>query len=235
MKIFLFDDLKNCISSVSFGGKDPLSGEEERIKQMVDDILANAKIEADKNINETKSQAKEILARGIVIAQKEKAEIMEVKTKTVLEQEKQQISSINLQARREILQKQEEEIAKAFDIAKKELTNFHKKEAYNKVLTALIVEAGIALGGGTLLVKFRKEDKNKVKDFSSLAKKVATNSGNKCTFKAANETITAMGGVVVQTEDETISIDNTFDARLKQKYRLLRNKIASVLFAEEKN
>jgi len=219
---------------VSFGGTDSLSGEEERIKQMVDDILANAKIEADKNINETKSKAKEILARGKTAAQKEKEEIIETKTKTVLEQEKQQISSINLQARREILQKQEEEITKVFDLTKKELTGFHKNESYSKILSALIVEAGTTIGGGNLLVKFRKADQSKVKDLTAIAKKIATNCGNKCTVKLAKETITAMGGVIVQTEDEAISIYNTFDARLEQKYRIIRNKIASALFTEEK-
>lgn len=220
---------------MSFGGTDSLSGEEERIKQMVDDILANAKIEADKNINETKSQAQEILAKGKAAAQREKDAIIEVKTKVVKEQEKQQISSINLQARREILQKQEEEIVKAFEIAKKELTSFHKKEAYSKVLSALIVEAGTTIGGGNLIVKFRKEDTSKIKDLTALAKKITTNSGNKCIIKTAKEPITAIGGVVVQTEDRSITIDNTFDARLEQKYRLIRNKIASELFAEEKS
>ena len=220
---------------MSFGGTDSLSGEEERIKQMVDDILANAKIEADKNINETKSQAKEILAKGKAAAQREKDDIIEAKTKVVKEQEKQQISSINLQARREILQKQEEEIVKAFEIAKKELTSFHKKEVYSKILSALIVEAGTTIGGGNLIVKFRKEDTSKVKDLTALANKITINSGNKCIIKTAKETITAMGGVVVQKEDRSITIDNTFDARLEQKYRLIRNKIASELFAEEKS
>lgn len=212
-----------------------MSGEEARIKLMVDDILANAKIEADKNINATKSQAQEILAKGKATAQREKEAIVESKTKVVLEQEKQQLSSINLQARREILQKQEEEIVKAFEIVKKELTGFHKKEAYSKVLTALIVEAGTSIGGGNLVVKFRKEDKSILKDLTAIAKKITTNSGNKCTIKTAKDTITAIGGVVVQTEDEAISIDNTFDARLDQKYRIIRNKIASELFAEKKS
>ena len=138
-------------------------------------------------------------------------------------------------ARREILQKQEEEIVKAFEIAKKELTGFHKKEAYSKVLTALIVEAGTSIGGGNLVVKFRKEDKSIIKDFTAIAKKITTNSGNKCTIKTAKDTITAIGGVVVQTEDKAISIYNTFDARLDQKYRIIRNKIASELFAVEKS
>jgi V/A-type H+-transporting ATPase subunit E len=210
-----------------------LSGEQKRIDQMVEDILANAKLEANKNIGETKSQTQEILDKGKTVAQKEKEELIETQTKSILEQEKQQISSINLQARREILQKKEEEIAKAFDLAKKALLNFNKKEAYNKVLAALIVEAGTAIGGGNLLIKFRKEDKSKVKDLAALAKKITTNSGNKTTLKPHKQTITAMGGIVVQTDDESISIDNTFDARLEQKYKTIRNKIALTLFDEK--
>ena len=109
-----------------------LSAEEERIKQIVDDILKNAKIEADKILADAKAQTKEIQQRGQNAAEKERNIILETESKKVTEIEKQQIASINLLTRREILQKKEEEIKIAFGLAETELKNFHKKAAYTK-------------------------------------------------------------------------------------------------------
>lgn len=207
-----------------------LSAEEKRIKQMVDDILKNAKIEADKILKDANEQTKEIVQRGQDAAEKEKNSILETESKKVTEIEKQQIASINLQARREILQKKEDEIKIAFDLAKTELTNFHKKAAYAKVLEGLIIEAGTAIGGGVISIKTRKGDATKIKDLTSIAKAITKACGNKCTLKISKETINAMGGVILQTEDESITIYNTFEARLDQKYRLIRTEVANTLF-----
>ena len=207
-----------------------LSAEEERIKQMVDDILKNAKIEADKILKDAKEQTKEILQRGQDAAEKEKNSILETESKKVTEIEKQQIASINLQARREILRKKEDDIQIAFSLAKIELQNFHKKAAYTKVLETLIIEGGTALGGDVIFIKTRKGDATKIKDLTSIAKAITKACGNKCTLKISKETIDAMGGVILQTEDESITIDNTFEARLIQKERLIRTEVAKTLF-----
>ena len=207
-----------------------LSAEEERIKQMVDDILKNAKIEADKILKDANEQTKEILQRGQNAAEKEKNSILETESKKVTEIEKQQIASINLQARREILQKKEEEIQKAFGLAKTELQNFHKKTAYAKVLEALIIEGGIALDGGVISIKTKKGDGTKIKDLTSIAKAITKACGNKCTLKISKEIIDTMGGVILQTEDETITIDNTFEERLVKNERLIRTEVAKTLF-----
>ncbi|MBK5113416.1 MAG: hypothetical protein KGD59_05695 [Candidatus Heimdallarchaeota archaeon] len=207
-----------------------MSAEQERIKQMVDDILKNTKTEADKILAEAKEQTEEILQRGQDAAEKEKSSILETETKKVTEIEKQQIASINLQARREILQKKEEEIQKVFDLAKTELMNFPKKAAYAKVLEALVIEAGVAVAGGAISIKARKEDLAKIKDLTSIEKAITKACGNKCSLKISKETINAMGGVVCQTQDGTITIDSTFEARLEQKYRAIRTEVAKLLF-----
>ena len=208
-----------------------MSAEEERIKQMVDDILKNAKIEANKILKDANEQTKEIVQRGQNAAEIEKNSILETESKKVTEIEKQQIASINLQARREILQKKEDEIKIAFDLAKTELANFHKKAAYAKVLEALIIEAGSAISGGAISIKTRKGDAAKIKDLADIAKAITKACGNKCTLKISKETINAMGGVILQTEDETIAVENTFEARLDQRYRLIRTEVANTLFA----
>ncbi len=99
------------------------------------------------------------------------------------------------------------------------------------MLEALIIEAGIAIAGGVISIKTRKGDATKIKDLTSIAKAITKACGNKCTLKISKETIDAMGGVILQTEDETITIENTFEARLDQKYRLIRTEVANTLFA----
>lgn len=207
-----------------------LSGEEERINQMVEDIVSNAKLEAKQVLNESKKQVKEILQRGKNAAEKEKMTILENESKKIVELEKQQVASINLQARREILQKKEEEIKKVFDQAQVELKNFTKKAEYPKALEGLIIEAGAALDGGNLVILTRKEDKTKVKDLAGLSKSITKICGNKCSLKISKESVNAIGGIVIQTEDESIKIENTFEARLEQKFRMIRSEVAKKLF-----
>ncbi|MFW9921749.1 MAG: V-type ATP synthase subunit E [Candidatus Thorarchaeota archaeon] len=207
-----------------------MSAEEERINLMVEDIITNAKAQADKNLSEAKKQTKEILEKAKDSADKEKNTIIDSESKMITELEKQQISSINLQSRREILQKKEEEIIKAFELAKEELKKFPSKAAYTKTLEALILEAGKAIGGGDLLVRARKEDKTKLADLTNLAKEITKITNTKTTIKIDKETIDSIGGVIVLLEDESITIDNTFEARMNQKYRIIRNKVAKTLF-----
>lgn len=208
-----------------------MSTEDERINLMVEDIIGNAKIETNKYLTEAKEQIKEILEKGKITAEKEKEEIIETEAKQIKELEKQQISSINLKARRELLQKKEEEINQVFNLAKEELKKFPKKEAYKKILQTLIVEAGTAIGGGNIIIKTRKEDKNILSDLAGLAKEITKVSGTKSTLKISKDTIQSIGGVIVQLEDESITINNTFEARLEQKYRTIRTQIARKLFA----
>ena len=222
-------DFRN--SSLILGGASLLSAEEERIDQMVEDIISNAKLEASKFTKEAKQQTQEILEKAKAVAAEEKENIIETESKVVKELEKQQISSINLQARREILQKKEDEISKAFTSAKDALAKFASKPAYTKVLENLIVEAGIAIGGGNLLVKARKEDKTKLKDLTTIAKEITKKSGTKSSIKLVKETINSIGGVIVLVDDESITIDNTFEARLEQKYRSIRTEVAKSLFS----
>jgi len=207
-----------------------LSAEETRIKQMVEDIINNAKTEANQVLAEAKKQTNEIVKKGQITAEKEKQAILESQLKMVKEREKQKIASINLQTRREILLKKEEEINKAFDLAKVELKNFHKKAAYSKVLKGLIIEAGSALDGGNLNIFVRKEDKTVLKDLPTIAKEITKKCGNKCSLKISKDTIQTIGGVVVEKEDATIRIENTFEARLEQKQRLIRTQVANKLF-----
>ncbi|NHJ03207.1 MAG: hypothetical protein EAX90_00115 [Candidatus Heimdallarchaeota archaeon] len=208
-----------------------MSAEDVRINLMVEDIIGNAKIEANKFLTEAKEQIKEILEKGKTTAEKEREEIIETEAKQIKELEKQQISSINLKARREILQKKEEEINQVFNLAKEELKKFPKKEAYKKVLQTLIIEAGMTIGGGNIVLKTRKEDKNILTDLTGIAKEITKVSGNKSTLKISKDSIQSIGGVIVQLEDESITIDNTFEARLEQKYRTIRTEVARKLFA----
>ncbi|HUU79591.1 MAG TPA: V-type ATP synthase subunit E family protein [candidate division Zixibacteria bacterium] len=208
-----------------------MSTEDVRINLMVEDIIGNAKIEANKFLTEAKEQIKEILEKGKTTAEKEKEEIIETEAKQIKELEKQQISSINLKARREILQKKEEEINQVFNLAKEELKKFPKKEAYKKVLQTMIIEAGMVIGGGNIVIKTRKEDKNILTDLTGIAKEITKVSGNKSNLKISKDSIQSIGGVIVQLEDESITIDNTFEARLEQKYRSIRTEVARKLFA----
>lgn len=205
--------------------------DETRISQMKEEILRDAKNEADRILNEAKQQSEEILKQGREKAASIKSELLESKTKSIQEQEKQQIASINLQARKKILQKKEEGIKEAFTLAEEKITKFTKKKGYDKVIEALIVESGVALGGGNLLIKLRNEDKKRIKGLATLAKKISNKTGEECSLRVSNESMNAPG-ISISTEDKSITITNTFESRLNMNYREIRTRVARTLFGD---
>ncbi|MEA2070200.1 MAG: V-type ATP synthase subunit E family protein [Asgard group archaeon] len=207
-----------------------MADEEKRIENLCTEIITQAEQEANEIIREAEKQKAEILAKAQKEAVQEKEEYLEDKEKAVRERKEQKLASINLEARRKILNKKEALIQQIFEQAREELAKLSKKAGYKKILNQLIIEAGVGIGGGDLVITARKKDHTKIDDLKSLAKKIASKCGNKCNLTLSKKDLQSIGGVVVGTKDGSITITNTFEDRLNDNFDAIRSNIAEILF-----
>lgn len=112
---------------------------------------------------------------------------------------------------------------------KKRLFDIQNSSDYVSILQNLIVNAGSALGGGTLDVILNKKDASRSIEINELEKRIADKTGNKTRLTISKQQTNKVG-VILRTKDGKIFVDNTFEAILKRRQRELRLKIAKTLF-----
>jgi len=129
-----------------------------------------------------------------------------------------------------VLSEKQRLIANVIDAAKSRLEDLTKTDKYASELERIIVDGGIALGGGRLQVLLNKRDSALPLKLDAMSKAVSEKTGHKTELALCKERIDASGGAVVKTADGKIVLDNTFEAMLKRREKELRLKIARILF-----
>ena len=205
--------------------------------------------EAQKVTDQILTDAKED-AKSIIIDARKEAEMMQERQGELGRQKAaERVSSIVGKARNEsditrgmvftdirrkagwmILSEKERLITNVLDEAKSRLTALAKTEKYMPELERMILDAGIALGGGELQVLLNELDSALPLKLNAISKAVSEKTGNRTELKLSKERTKASGGVVVKSTDGKVILDNTFEAMLKRRERELCLKIARILF-----
>jgi len=205
--------------------------------------------EAQKITDQILTDAKED-AKSIIIDARKEAEMMQERHGELGRQKAaERVSSIVGKARNEsditrgmvftdirrkagwmILSEKERLITNVLDEAKSRLTALAKTEKYMPELERMILDAGIALGGGELQVLLNELDSALPLKLNAISKAVSEKTGNRTELKLSKERTKASGGVVVKSTDGKVILDNTFEAMLKRRERELCLKIARILF-----
>jgi len=205
--------------------------------------------EAQKITDQILTDAKED-AKYIIIDARKEAEMMQERQGELGRQKAaERVSSIVGKARNEsditrgmvftdirrkagwmILSEKERLITNVLDEAKSRLTALAKTEKYMPELERMILDAGIALGGGELQVLLNELDSALPLKLNAISKAVSEKTGNRTELKLSKERTKASGGVVVKSTDGKVILDNTFEAMLKRRERELCLKIARILF-----
>lgn len=193
----------------------------EKIKK---EIMAEAEAESAKLLEDAKKRAAEMKQEARKKAGTG-AKSIEERSKKDAELEQHRILSLaRLEAHNSKLETRDELIKSVLDDTSKNLTGLRKsgKARYEKALKALIGEATEELGKSNLTLILSKDD-------SELGKKLA---------KEYSATIGApaeiSGGVIVETKDGSLRVDNSFEQRFERGMDALRNEIASILFTSPK-
>jgi V/A-type H+-transporting ATPase subunit E len=184
----------------------------------VETIIAQINQDAEQEISRINQEVKK-KAQAILDAAKKDAQDQ---AEQLLAKGKQQsdnlkkilISKANQEAKRDLMRAKEDVIDECFAKAFEQLSNLPEK-TYTSMVTRLIEQSRKKLGHiGSLLIS-QEIDKNIAK-----------------TMKIPVEgTIKATGGVVLQSPDKTVTLDNTFEGILKRNKDTIRNKVGKLLFS----
>ena len=189
-------------------------------------ILDKAKEDADKIISDAEIKAKEAIEK----AEGQKEQKFEDEKKKIISEARREASRIlaqaSLKSRQEILKEKDAVINEIIKMVKDELL---QEEQGNEIFIHLIEEAIDALKSEDkirLLVSHKDLDivRKVIEENSSLKEKIAEVAGIDC-----------IGGIMIETINGMVSIDNTFDTRLEMLMPKILPEIGKNLFGVNEN
>ncbi len=185
------------------------------------EIEADAKDKSTQILTGVKERAKEM----------KEAELEKIK-KHVEEAQRQGIAEKKVDYHRRVQAFKSELIDDILNKVKEKLQKFVEKPAYQQILTDLIMEAGIALGGGEIIAKVNDRDKDKLSKgtLEKTSKRIEESTNTKTKIALERDTIKATGGAVASTADRKATVDNTFEARLDRMKEEARAELETILF-----
>lgn len=204
----------------------------EGADKIVQEIVRVADVQVTEILQEARIDAEAIRRDAEKRAESEKQAIL-VKGQQLAERERQRVlADAKIRVKREIFNAKEDLIKEAFGEAEKRLARLADTPEYGDILGKLIVESGVVVGGGSLEVLVREQDKSLLpKDtLASLSKEISKTTKKKTTLSLSEKTIATIGGVVVRSKDGAIEADNTFESRIGRLRSELRFKVAEILF-----
>jgi V/A-type H+-transporting ATPase subunit E len=172
--------------------------------QEVQRIKEEAEKEAEKIIAEAKGEADEILRRAKDEAEKEAERLR-----------RQEISSVKLEMKRQMLNKQKEILEAVFEALKQRIQDMDL-ETKRKITTALLKNNANA----GMVVYSNKKDEDMVKSIIQELQIDVKYGGN----------LECLGGVVLESEDGEVRLNLTFDELLNQLYEQKMSEVAKILF-----
>lgn len=201
-------------------------------EKIVSSIMSDAQIKADSILAEAEKENETILRDGETVADTEKEKILENAQKTAQMRYQQIISEAKMNSRRMELEAREEVIEEAFKKAEEKLKELASSDAsqYKESLEKVIVESGVEIGGGDLVILVKESDVTKITgSVSSLEASISDKTGT-TTKLEMGENITTIGGAIVKTKNGEIEVNNTIEARMLRFKKSLRSEVAGILF-----
>ncbi len=206
---------------------------DSKIQKIAQQILDDAKEESESILDAARKSADALTEKQKQLAlQKAKKESVARMKKAEREAEviRGRVTiEIEQEAHWKVLSEKKNLTTAILEQAKKRLLKLQKSEGYASILEKLIVNAGVALSGGSLEVTLNEKDRSQPLNISALGEAITEKTGVETQLVVSNEVIKLLG-VLVKTEDGRIVVDSTFEAIMKRRERELRFKIAKILF-----
>lgn len=205
----------------------------EGLKKITQEIGEEAEEEAQEILKEAEEEAQEIREEGEEQAETERNRIITRGEREAERIKRRIVANARRKARQSKLQAREEVIQEVLEESKEKLSKLSdNKEEYKSILRDLIVDGGIAVGGGNLKVQVLEEDKDLIssEELEEISGEISDNTGNDTNLNLEASLKNAEGGAIVEKVDGSISSDNTFEARLERRKESLRSEVAKILF-----
>jgi vacuolar-type H+-ATPase subunit E/Vma4 len=197
-------------------------------------ILLEAKESAEIIINDAQEQAEKLIKQQKQLGTKEantkRKSMLKKATNEVNMERLNKIANSKITSNWIVLSRKEEIISSVIKEAKKRLYELTKSKKYVSILEDLTIKAGIIIEDDKIEVLLNEEDSKMPLDFTKLAKKISSKTKTKVELSLSKEKIQVIGGVMLRTHDGRVIMDYTFDDLIKQKQKIIKNKISEILF-----
>ncbi|MFX1319699.1 MAG: V-type ATP synthase subunit E [Promethearchaeota archaeon] len=124
-------------------------------------------------------------------------------------------------------------IDEAFKQARKQFEKERGSAKYTTFLKNLIIDAGIQIGGGDLVVLTRKEEQPAISKITGLGTAISKQAEQTTKVSVGKQAVDAIGGVMIQNKEGNITVDYRVETLLAQVEVKYRNEIAKILFPVE--
>ena len=206
---------------------------EERI---INKIVQMAEAEVNKITSEAQVKAEEIRKEAKLKAHSESQDIINHGTQEAKTEKQRIIADARLKAKRKKMSMQEQLMQESFEHATKYLRELISKGEdagykYDIIITNFIREAAEIIGHHCLQLSFNQRDKNRFQPLlSQISQNVSQALGKKITLSISDKTIPTLGGVSIKSEDGTVGVDNTIEARVSRFNEGLKSAVNKILF-----
>jgi vacuolar-type H+-ATPase subunit E/Vma4 len=195
-------------------------------------IISDAEKKSQELIERAKNQAEEVLNTAKKRAEEMKREELDRIEKHIKERSVQDLAEKKVAHHRRLQAFKSQIIDDTFEKAKEELRKHVLKPKYFETLKGLIIEPGVSLGGGKLTVRLNETDSKKMSKgvLRKLSAAIKKRTGSVTEVVLDENSIKAMGGVVVAAPDQNASIDNTLEARIERLKEEAKAELEAILF-----
>ncbi len=202
----------------------------QKIIQQIEEKSENRK---EAILQEAREKAEEKKESAKKEAEREKEKIIEKGKREAEIRGRRILAGVRQENRQKKLSIKEDIIQEVWEKSEDELFSLKDNEGkYRNVLKHLIEEGGKALDGGELIVRISEDDDGifSKKILKDISKEISEEIGEKTSIEVSSDLSGSKGGVVIEKKQGNVSIDNTFEARIKRMKQSLRPKLAEILF-----
>ena len=200
---------------------------EKKLGSLKEYVRSRANIDAEDILKDAKKRAEEIKKDYAVKAESHYNEIVEKAKRDAELLLRREVSQASAKCSKMLMDARNEILRSAVDELREKLNKITESKEYTDFLKRTLVEAIRILGEKKVVVKVRKKDK-------VLVKKILTaleDEMKDVEIKLSKEDAAIAGGVVVETEDSRMIIENT----LENKFEEIKERFSSALFSKLKS
>ncbi len=193
------------------------------------EILEDAVREAESLVVNAESEAKSLLEDAEKEAEKRYISILEAGDENMQNVGKKKLTMFEIETKTMLLKAEDEIIDGVFEKTLNRLREYALTNEYRSCLRGLIGDACNKMGSKKVVIRTNQND------LSWLSANILEEISNDIhvTLVKSDKSIEIVGGVLAQSADGKIIVDNSFENRLDSLKTLLRVKIANMLFKEE--
>ncbi len=191
----------------------------ERLRE---EVLARARAKAEKIIEDAKRQAEEIIRKAQEEYRRRLEEARREAYHRVVSEENEKYIRRVMELNMEVLKEKNRMIKYIEEEAKRRLAELSPEDRLVSLKVLIQDALNTGMFTGKFRVRVRKED-------VELAKKALNELGLEA--EVAPD-LDGLGGVIVENDDSTIAVDNTYETRLEQAMKAVIAKLNELVFGE---